>query len=166
MTGKTNVIQVVGYRNSGKTTLICHLVSRLTQMGHRIGTVKHDAHRFEIDHEGKDTWKHRMAGAQAVAITSAEQTAIIRQRYTPLDNLLREIGDLDLIFVEGFKFAARYPKIVLIRTEDHLPLLKQALNVIAVVSWIPISEADVPVFHKDDMSGIVTQILKYVKEED
>lgn len=164
MSCKANVIQIVGYRNSGKTTLVCHLVSKLAKAGFRVGTIKHDAHRFDIDHPGRDTWKHRMAGAETVAITSTEKTAIVRHRHTPLDELLCEMGDLDLVLVEGFKFAD-YPKIVLIRTEEHLPLLQHTENIIAVVSSIPIQETVAPVFAKDDFSGIDTHVLKYVKEE-
>lgn len=161
MQTKASVIQVVGYRNSGKTTLICRLVSKLTEEGLRVGTVKHDAHRFEIDYPGKDTWKHRMAGAETVAITSREQTAVMRRRYTPLDELLREMGDLDVVLVEGFKFA-NYPKIVLVRTYDQLSLIEKTDNMLAVVSWFPLPEADVSVFHKDDFTGIYTRLFNFV----
>lgn len=95
MSQKSNVVQIIGYRNSGKTSLICHLVSKLTAKGFRVGTIKHDAHRFEMDHEGKDTWQHRMAGTEAVAITSSEMTAFIRQQHTPLAELVRGMNNLD-----------------------------------------------------------------------
>ena len=63
------IIQVVGYKNSGKTTLVSELVRTLTSEGYRVGTLKHDAHDFEPDIPGKDTWQHRKAGAQVTAIT-------------------------------------------------------------------------------------------------
>lgn len=165
MPTKPRVIQVIGHKNSGKTTLICRLIRQLTLEGFRVGTIKHDAHQFEIDHPGKDTWKHRMAGAETVAITSMEKTAIMRQRHTPLAALLGEMKNLDLILVEGFKFAD-YPKIVLIRTEDQLLLLQQAKSIIAIVSWIPINESVAPVFDKNDFSGIERLVLKHMKVED
>jgi molybdopterin-guanine dinucleotide biosynthesis protein B len=159
------IIQIVGYRNSGKTTLLCRLVNLLTERGWRVGTVKHDAHQFDIDHPGKDTWKHRLAGAETVAIASEEQTAVIRQRAVSLDELLLEMDGLDLVLVEGYKWAP-YPKIVLIRTEEHLPLLMQVSRLIAVVSWIPVSGTTVPVFDKDDDQGVFERVLQHVKEED
>ncbi|MDY0322618.1 MAG: molybdopterin-guanine dinucleotide biosynthesis protein B [Candidatus Carbobacillus sp.] len=161
MQTKASVIQVVGYRNSGKTTIICRLVSKLTEEGLCVRTVKHDAHRFEIDHSGKDTWKHRMAGAETVAITSREQTTVMRRIYTPLDELLREMGDLDVVHVEGFKFA-NYSKIVLVRTYDHVPLIEKTDDILALVSWIPLPETDVTVFHKDDFTGIYTRLFNFV----
>ena len=96
---------------------------------------------------------------------SEEQTAIIRQRAVSLDELLLEMDGLDLVLVEGYKWAP-YPKIVLIRTEEHLPLLMQVSRLIAVVSWIPVSGTTVPVFDKDDDQGVFEQVLQHVKEED
>ena len=156
-----HVIQVIGHRDSGKTTLICRLIRQLTLEGFRVGTVKHDAHRFEIDHEGKDTWKHRMAGAETIAITSQEQTAVMRQRHTPLGELLYDMRDLDLILVEGFK-AAPHPKIVLIRTTDDLVLLEQADHILAVMSWIPLREAVAPIFDINDFSRLYAHLRQHI----
>lgn len=164
MSHKANVLQVIGYRNSGKTTLICRLVRKLTEEGFRVGTVKHDAHRFEMDYPGKDTWQHRMAGAETVAITSKEQTAMIRQWHTPLDDLLHEMRDHDIVLIEGFKFA-HYPKIVIVRTKDQLPLLNKAEKILAVVSWFSIQATAAPVYDIDNFTGVYTQLLKFMKEE-
>lgn len=157
------VIQVIGHKDSGKTTLICRLVRHLTTEGFRVGTIKHDAHRFEIDHEGKDTWKHRMAGAETVAITSQEQTAVMRKRYTPLDELISDMRDLDLILVEGFK-AAPHPKIVLIRTTDDLSLLERADHIMAVVSWIPLRETVAPAFDMNDFSRLYEHLRQHLED--
>lgn len=158
MSGKTPVVQVIGYKNSGKTTLVCQLVRQLKQKGLRVGTVKHSSHTFDIDHPGKDTWRHRKAGAEAVAITSPDRTAIVRQRSTPLSDLLAEMRGVDLVMVEGFKWEP-YPKIVIVKNIEHLELLKNTEHVIAVVSWIPLQHIGVPVFHKDDVAAILNTVL-------
>lgn len=154
------VIQVVGYKNAGKTTLVCRLVQALAGQGYRMGTVKHDAHGFDMDHPGRDTWKHSEAGAAVVAITSenAGKTAIIEQRYTPLEELLERMDHLDAVIVEGFK-EETYPKIVILRSHDDLGLLQRVRNVVAVASRIPDWsgwETDgKPVYHIDDIKSLL-----------
>lgn len=139
--GGPYVIQVVGMKNAGKTTLVCKLVEALAGKGLEVGTVKHDAHRFEMDHEGKDTWRHREAGASRVAISSEAQgqTCYIEQRYTPLSGILERMADLDVVVVEGFK-SEGYPKIVIIRKPEHLELLGRLSPILAVASWLPAEE--------------------------
>ncbi|MBO9599082.1 MAG: molybdopterin-guanine dinucleotide biosynthesis protein B [Cohnella sp.] len=118
------VLQIAGYKNSGKTTLASAVVRRLSSRGCRIGTIKHDAHEFEPDVPGTDSWKHREAGAYATAITSKTRTAWTLERPTPLDELLGEMRShaLDAVIVEGFKDAP-YPKVVLLRDEADADLL-------------------------------------------
>jgi molybdopterin-guanine dinucleotide biosynthesis adapter protein len=140
-TSNPRVFQVVGYKNAGKTTLVCKLVHVLKTGGFRVGTVKHDAHQFEIDHPGKDTWQHREAGADAVAITSERQgqSCVIEQRYIPLPDLVEQISkrnQLDVVAVEGFK-AEAYPKVAIIRNLEHLKLLNSLNHVKAIASWLP-----------------------------
>src|SRR5689334_20561515 len=73
------IVCFVGASNSGKTTFLEKLIAELTRRGYRVGTVKHDAHGFEMDREGKDTWRHRQAGAATIAISSPAQVATIRR---------------------------------------------------------------------------------------
>lgn len=75
-----NVLQIVGYKNTDKTTLIERLTERLTALGYRVGTIKHDAHRFEVDHAGTDSWRHRQAGAasEIVLVREAEDAKLVR----------------------------------------------------------------------------------------
>lgn len=165
-TGAPVVVQVVGYKNSGKTTLVCKLVSLLSDRGYEVGTVKHDAHRFEIDHEGKDTWRHREAGARLVAISSEQEgkTCYIEQRYTPLSGMLERMGDMDIVLVEGFK-SESYPKIVLARDHQQLELIERVAPIIAVASWMP--EADlpegissaIPYYRINDVEGLAERVL-------
>jgi len=126
------VLQIAGYKNSGKTTLVSAVVRRLSSSGRLIGTIKHDAHDFEPDVPGTDSWKHRDAGAYATAITSPTRTAWTMERATPLDDLLDAMRthQLDAVIVEGFKDAP-YPKVVLPRDEADAELLTLP-NIVAV----------------------------------
>ena len=100
------IISIVGKSNSGKTTLIEKLIPELNRRGYRVGTVKHDVHGFEVDKEGKDSWRHRKAGAYSTIISSPQQIALIRTMNadTPLDEIRdRFIQDVDIIIAEGYK---------------------------------------------------------------
>ena len=105
-----NVIGFCGYSGSGKTTLVEQLIVRLKLAGQRVSVVKHAHHAFDIDHEGKDSWRHRQAGAFEVVIASDRRLAKIREfevRTEPtVHQLIAELYDCDWVLVEGFKRAA------------------------------------------------------------
>lgn len=126
------VIQIVGFKNSGKTTLICKLLEILNAMNLRVAVIKHDIHGFEADRENTDTFRHRRAGAVATAITSPWRTAVIEERETQLSDLIQRFADYDMTIVEGFK-QERYPKIVLIRNPEDLALLHEVTGIEAIV---------------------------------
>jgi len=131
------IIQVVGYKNAGKTTLVCELVRAFAAEGYKVGTAKRDAHEADPEPPGKDTWKHRQAGAGLTAFVSASRTAWVEERETPIEELadaMRARG-IEVLLVEGFK-AAPYPKIALLRDERDADLLELA-NVIAVACRAP-----------------------------
>ncbi|MBX9790515.1 MAG: molybdopterin-guanine dinucleotide biosynthesis protein B [Pirellulales bacterium] len=107
-------VHVVGRKNSGKTTLIVELTEYLTQRGLRVGTIKHTHHRHELDTPGKDSHRHRVAGANTVAVMSPELVAVYRrsdvvgdERYLALE---AAFADCDLVLVEG-DLAAKAPKV-------------------------------------------------------
>lgn len=116
------VWQIVGYKNSGKTTLICALIPLLRERGKRVAVIKHDTHGFEIDHPHTDTWKQKEAGAGAIAITNGTRTAIIEERSSTLPELIAAFEDYDFVLVEGFK-NEHYPKLVLLHAESDIELL-------------------------------------------
>lgn len=161
--GQPVVIQIVGYKNSGKTTLVSHLVSALKKQGYQVGTVKHDAHHFKIDHMGTDTWQHRQAGADTVAITSDEQTAVLEQKPTSVRGLLERMGPLDFVLIEGFK-TAPFPKIVMIKEEADQELLRQLENVIVAARWQTGPDVSFsPVYAIDDIEQILHVMMNVVK---
>ena len=105
-----NVIAFCGFSGSGKTTLVEQLIVRLKLAGQRVSVVKHAHHAFDIDHEGKDSWRHRRAGAFEVVIASSRRLAKIREFEAPtpptVHQLIAELADCDWVLVEGFKRAA------------------------------------------------------------
>ena len=112
-------ICVVGRKNSGKTTLIERLLPELIARGRRVATIKHDAHDFDIDIPGKDTWRHRQAGSGTAIIASSSKVAMVRlvDREAELDELLRLVDrSYDLVLVEGLR-RSPLPKIVIHRPE-------------------------------------------------
>lgn len=128
------IVQIVGYKNTGKTTLVCRLTERFKQAGYKVGTIKRDAHDFQIDHPGTDTWKHQAAGADITAITSSTRTAIMKASSESLEQLIAQMSEADVILVEGFKDAA-YPKIITIRSAPDCELLQQLKNPLAAAVW-------------------------------
>ncbi len=115
----TPIICVVGRKNSGKTFLIERLIPELHALGYRVGTLKHHHHQTNLDIEGKDSWRHSQAGADAVAILSPVQFVLFRKvnkEVTP-ESLIPFLGEVDCVLLEGFK-TGPYPKI-----EIHRPSL-------------------------------------------
>jgi molybdopterin-guanine dinucleotide biosynthesis protein B len=118
------VIGFCGYSGSGKTTLVEQLIGRLKRAGQRVSVVKHAHHAFDIDHEGKDSWRHRRAGAFEVVIASDRRLAKVREfeaRAAPsVHDLIAELDACDWVLVEGFKRAA-LPKIEIWRAATDQP---------------------------------------------
>ena len=139
------VYAVCGWSGSGKTTFIEGLIPELRKRGLRVAVVKHDAHDFSVDREGKDTFRFTQAGAEIVAITSGTHSAIMENRFTPLEEILTRIHDVDVIIAEGFKSHDGLKRIGIRRGNFELP----DGEYIAVISDVPF-ECDVPVFGIND----------------
>ncbi|MFH1091248.1 MAG: molybdopterin-guanine dinucleotide biosynthesis protein B, partial [Pseudomonadota bacterium] len=99
------LVCIVGRSDSGKTTFIEKLVPELTKLGLSVGTIKHDVHGFDIDRPGKDSWRHKQAGARQTLISSPTKLALIRDTdhdYS-LDELTPYFNGLDIVLTEGYK---------------------------------------------------------------
>ena len=164
------VIQIVGYKNTGKTTIVCRLTELLKQGGYTVATMKHDAHDFEMDKEGTDTWRHQQAGADLTIITSPHQTAIIQRHATPLEQLIHAWGNVDFVLVEGFKTAS-YPKFILVKNEQDIVLALSLQKPIAIIAWPDMLEsvnaqqslqATWPIFALDDIEHMY-QLIQDVR---
>jgi molybdopterin-guanine dinucleotide biosynthesis protein B len=166
------ILSIVGKSDSGKTTLIEKLVPELTRRGYRVATVKHDIHGFEVDREGKDSWRHKQAGAHTVIISSPQKVALIRdvKKDSTLDEIRKRwVQDVDLLISEGYKKDVQ-PKIEVFRKEKHKKLLcTKKDNLVAIVSNRKFN-VGVPCFQLDDMKGlsnfIEKEFIKSRKEEE
>lgn len=156
-----NIVQIVGYKNSGKTTLLCRMTRWLSEQGYKVATLKHDVHGIDMDQPYTDTWKHQQSGAWMTAITSPHQSAWLKPTSVSLESLLEPMYEADWILIEGFK-NAHYRKIVMLRSEDDLPLLDQCTKVVAVCQLgveLPVSIYGLPVFPPHEVSNILQAII-------
>ncbi|GAB6990022.1 molybdopterin-guanine dinucleotide biosynthesis protein B [Paenibacillus pini] len=169
------ICQVVGYKNSGKTTLTCSLIEWLTSSGFRVAVIKHDAHSFDVDHPGTDSYRQRAAGAQGVALVSSRRTAVMVERQTPLTELINGFEDYDFILIEGFKMES-YPKIVMVRELDQLPLIQELTALRAIVTWLDKRDVSahlsieqkeaIPVFSKEQIEEVGTWLKLLYKQHE
>jgi len=158
------IISIVGRSKSGKTTLIERLIPEFIRRGYRVATIKHHGNDFPIDHEGKDSWRHKEAGAHTAVISSPQKVALIEdvsQDLSLTELATRFIRGADIIIAEGFK-RERHPKVEVFRKEIHPhPLAPELENVIAVVSDDPLPLA-IPCLGFDDITGIADTIEERV----
>lgn len=134
-------IGLAGYSGAGKTTLIKRLLPALIARGFSVSTLKHAHHRFDVDHPGKDSFEHRLAGAQEVLIASRERWALMRElrgaQEPTLEELLALMSPVDIVVIEGFK-RDRHPKIEVNRVENGKPFLHpEDLAIVAMATDAP-----------------------------
>ncbi len=152
---KVPIISVVGKSNTGKTTLLEKLIVELKRRGYRLATVKHDAHGFDIDQPGKDSWRHAQAGSDSVVISSSHKLALIRRldEEMSLDQIAELVSDVDLILTEGYKRGDK-PKIEVSRRERSSELICAEEELVAIATDQPFA-VNVPQFDLDDAVGII-----------
>lgn len=162
MTGK--IIGVAGFKNAGKTTLVERLVRELTGRGYRIATVKHAHHSFDIDHEGRDSFRHRAAGASEVAVISRQRWAIIHESSgdeaePSFDTILAKLSPCDLVIVEGYKHGSHLKIEVRNLALDHPKLAGDDPSIVAIAATGPVPDANVPVFDRDHVEALAQFII-------
>ncbi|MDQ3060322.1 MAG: molybdopterin-guanine dinucleotide biosynthesis protein B [Pseudomonadota bacterium] len=133
-----NVVGFAGYSGSGKTTLVEQLIPALKKRGLRVSVVKHAHHRFDIDHPGKDTFRHRQAGAFEVVVASTHRLALIREFEQPAEPTVHQLiaeldAGVDWVLVEGFKHS-QLPKIEVWRAVSGKPTLYQDDDCIVAIA--------------------------------
>ena len=149
-----SIICIVGRSQTGKTTLIEKLIPVLKDRGYKIGTIKHSHHIFDFDKTGKDSWRHRDAGAETVILASPGKIAMIKNDHAgTLDSLQHFFADLDLLITEGYKGALK-PKIEVVRAARHQEaLLAEDPNLIAIATDVEMA-VEVPVFGLEDIGQL------------
>lgn len=153
---------VVGWKNSGKTGLMERLVTEITGRGFSVSTVKHAHHSFDVDHPGKDSHRHRVAGAREVLLSSKSRWALmheLRDEAEPtLEELLTKLSDVDLVLVEGYKRDV-HPKVEAHRQETGNALISPEDPTIRAIASDVALENGKPVFDLNDTKAIADFIL-------
>ena len=156
---------VTGWKNAGKTGLMERLVTEITGRGIRVSTVKHAHHTFDVDHAGKDSHRHRVAGATEVLLASRNRFALmheLRDEEEPsLAMLLDKLAPVDLVLIEGYK-RDTHPKVEAFRAETGNPLIATNDPTIRAVASDSPLDLDRPVFDLDDTISITDFILAEV----
>ncbi|MGK9235536.1 molybdopterin-guanine dinucleotide biosynthesis protein B [Inquilinus limosus] len=166
------VLGIAGWSGSGKTTLLAKLIPVLIARGLTVSTVKHAHHEFDVDQPGKDSWRHREAGATEVLVSSSRRWALMHEHRgaaePPLEALLAKLEPVDLVLVEGFK-RERYPKLEVWRAETGKPpLYPEDPDIIAVASDGPVADGVVGSgrlrLDVDDVEAIADFVVDFVRK--
>jgi molybdopterin-guanine dinucleotide biosynthesis adapter protein len=160
------VFGLAGWSGSGKTTLMEKLLPVLVARGLRVSTVKHTHKDFDFDKPGKDSWRHRQAGAREVMIAAPRQWTLVHQvgadAETGLAHLLTRMSAVDLVIVEGFK-REPIPKLEVYRVALGKPLIApDDPDIVAIASDAPVAGVALPRFDLDDAHGIAAFIVKVI----
>ena len=159
------IIGFVGWSGSGKTTLVVRLLPELTRRGLRVSTMKHAHHDFDVDQPGKDSYRHRAAGATEVLVASARRWALMHEHRGSEEptaaQLTAHMTPVDLLIVEGFKRDG-HDKIEVHRRETGKPLLyPEDSRVVAVLSDEPLPGCSLPVIDLDDVAAVADFIVAH-----
>ena len=157
------VIGLAGWSGAGKTTLLARVIPHLREQGLRVSVIKHAHHKFDVDTPGKDSWRHREAGAEEVLVSSGMRWALmheLRGAHEPrLPELLAKLSRVDLVIVEGYK-SEPHRKIEVYRADNGKPLLFPGDAAIAgVVSDVAIETA-LPTAHLDDVPYVAAMMRR------
>jgi molybdopterin-guanine dinucleotide biosynthesis protein B len=158
------VYGVIGWKNSGKTSLMERLVSEISERGFSVSTVKHVHHTVDLDQPGKDTYRHRQAGAREVVLASADRLAVMVEHRGPepeLPAVLARMAPVDLILVEGYKRDA-HPKVEVWREETGHPLIQPGDPLVRAVATDAALALPVPVLDLNDTRAVADFILREV----
>ncbi|MEM9709582.1 MAG: molybdopterin-guanine dinucleotide biosynthesis protein B [Pseudomonadota bacterium] len=155
---------IVGWKDAGKTGLMERLVAEFVGRGLTVSTVKHAHHEVDIDRPGKDSYRHRAAGAREVLLATSERFALMHElrgaHEPPLEALLARLSPVDLVLIEGFK-SAQHPKLEVFRgAQGHEPIAKDDPHIRAVAAEGKVAPVDHPVFDLNDTVAIADFIAQ------
>jgi len=159
------VIGLAGWSGAGKTTLLTRIIPRLVGRGLTVSTVKHAHHAFDVDHPGKDSYAHRVAGATEVLVSSAVRFALMHElrgeKELDLAQLLAKLSPVDLVIVEGFK-REPHPKLEVYRAVVGKPCLYlDDPDIVAIASDQPLPQAPIRAVLLEDLHTIVDLLLAH-----
>ena len=155
----------VGWKNAGKTGLVERLVTEITSRGFTVSTIKHAHHTFDVDRPGKDSYRHRHAGATEVLLSSTNRFALMHElrgsEEPSLADLLARLSPVDLVLIEGYKRDV-HPKVEAFRAETGNPLIALEDGTVKAVAADTPLDLDRPVFDLNDTVSIAEFILAEV----
>jgi len=160
------VFGIAGYSGSGKTTLLEKLIPQFTARGLKVSVIKHAHHGFDIDRPGKDSYRHREAGASEVLLSCNDRWALMHEQRddsdVTLEDLLDRLSPCDLVLIEGFK-QEPVPKLEVYRPENGKPpLFPERDDIVAVATDAPIA-TQLPKLPLDDMSAIAEFVMNHLQ---
>jgi molybdopterin-guanine dinucleotide biosynthesis protein B len=163
------VLGISGWSGAGKTTLLAELIPLLVARGVKVSTIKHAHHEFDVDKPGKDSYRHREAGAAEVLISSAKRYAIMHEHRgaaePTLEELLTRLSPVDLVLVEGFK-ASAHAKIEVWRASVGKPMLQpDDPSVIAVASDTSVPGLKVPILDANRPQQVADFIMAWLADD-
>ncbi|MBY0323620.1 MAG: molybdopterin-guanine dinucleotide biosynthesis protein B [Reyranella sp.] len=152
------VFGITGWKNAGKTTLVERLVAELVRRGFRVNTIKHGHHDLDVDQPGRDSYRHRAAGATEVAVVGGHRYAIMReQEDATLAEVLARLAPADLVLIEGFK---REPhRKIEVRAGTGEPMAPNDPNIVAIAADERPADATLPWFRRDDIAAIADFVV-------
>jgi molybdopterin-guanine dinucleotide biosynthesis protein MobB len=160
------IFGVTGWKNSGKTGLMERLITEFTARGLSVSSIKHAHHSFDIDHPGRDSYRHRDAGVRQVLLASRNRWALmheLRDEDEPsLGDLLKQLSPVDLVLIEGYK-RDRHPKIEAHRKETGQPLIAPEDETIVAVASDASVAIDRPVLDLNDTASIANFIAQHLE---
>ncbi|EAC7885452.1 molybdopterin-guanine dinucleotide biosynthesis protein B [Listeria monocytogenes] len=130
------ILQIIGFKNSGKTTLLNALIRASRKENYTVSAIKHDVHDFSVDHAGTDSYSFQESGAAAVVIANSRQYAVMEQTGIDLKTAIQKLPESDIILIEGYK-EGPFPKIILIREQAEIKLLKNSKAVYKIATHNP-----------------------------
>ena len=155
-------IAVIGWKNSGKTTLVSRLVSHLKKKKFKVGVVKHAHHTFDIDHPNTDSYKIREAGSYKTTIVSEKRLAHIEEKISPeidIEELIKLNNGCDILIFEGFKKIKKLSKIEVNLTKNNKELLYKSFDNVKLLVSDDMSEHPIKVLRHDQVNEIIKEIL-------
>jgi len=157
------VIGLAGWSGAGKTTLLTRVIPLLRGQGLSVSVIKHAHHSFDVDVPGKDSWRHRQAGAEEVLVSSAQRWALMHElrgaREPHLTELLKKLSRVDLVIVEGYK-SEPHRKVEVHRAANGKPLLFPDDPGIAGLVSDVVVETDLPTVHLDDIASVAAMMRR------
>ena len=157
------VIGLAGWSGAGKTTLLTRVIPHLRKDGLRVSVIKHAHHKFDVDAPGKDSWRHREAGAEEVLVSSGNRWALMHElrgaREPRLPELLKKMSRVDLVVVEGYKHEP-HRKIEVYRAANGKPFLfPDDAGIVGIVSDVAVDTA-LPTAHLDDIAAVAAMLRR------